>query len=595
MSLPTRIWLALLPALLFCACTKGPSEAPRPTAGGEGVLGYIIRDPGGIRLERTSGNLRVIGGSGAVQAIGGGSAADAHVTVYDVTLTDVQDLLNSREAVVALSPAARKITEFRPEANGSFDRSVSYSPLNDFVLLAVAAAPQTYGEVTVAHHTDSDPTTAFQRNDSTDSFQAVFRRPFPEKGFEDPQTLPVSAPDNRKPALALDASGNATAVWVGESNGEYHVTVSRREAGAWAGAVTLASYPTGSGVVLDDVGIAASESGPVAVTWEVCSAGTCHAYLARYFDSGSGYAWSSVVSLATVANARDPHAALDGQGNLGVVFVDEENYQSARARFVSCPAGGFCGEAQPLGQAMQSNYVSTPRIAFYGTQTALAIWREASEIKGSRWVSGSWSTPSGAYPDSNPIEWLSLGVLSSGEGVIVRTNQSAGGAFGVAYTFNFLSSGSFTSFTQLGTVDRGPRLAVNGERAILARVAVETGTETVSTLKVRRFHGGNWGADASLTGGVVGHAFDLGGVAIDKDGNALVAAAERAPGGSSTDVIMHRLDISGGWAPDVIGTVGGAFGLFSPRVAILPQTLSPYYEGLGLWTEGSALHSSAFR
>lgn len=103
--------------------------------------------------------------------------------------------------------------------------------------------------------------------------------------------------------------------------------------------------------------------------------------------------------------AADPDVAIDGSGNLHVVWQATPGGGAADVRYVRSTDGGATWTATPLDLSASSNACTRPRIAARGTRV-LVVWAEANASSGVGEVGHAYSTDGGAT-------WSSPAVLAT--------------------------------------------------------------------------------------------------------------------------------------------------------------------------------------
>jgi len=140
------------------------------------------------------------------------------------------------------------------------------------------------------------------------------------------------------PSIAVDASGNAYVVWYDERNGNPDIYFSYRPAGGSWGPNVKANDDTGT-AGQGWPSIAVDASGNAYVVWQDMRNGNPDIYFS-YRPAGG--AWGANVRVnddAGMANQYYPSIAVDGSGNAYAVWQDYRNY-STDIYFSYLPAGG---------------------------------------------------------------------------------------------------------------------------------------------------------------------------------------------------------------------------------------------------------------
>ena len=201
-------------------------------------------------------------------------------------------------------------------------------------------------------------------------------------------SVPVSGSGDSDPAaphVAVDPDGNAVAVWSAINAGERVVQAARRPAGgAWSDPVVI----SGGGDVLsgnDEVAIDA-QGNATAIWAEFSSSVSPSAYVVRSARLPSGGTWSGPANLSDDGGAlSNPKLAVDPQGGVTAVWVGLAGVVRSNSR----TAAGDWGSAVDLsttGVAQVAQVVVDPQ------GIATAIWDSGDVVRSARRVGGSWST-----------------------------------------------------------------------------------------------------------------------------------------------------------------------------------------------------------
>jgi hypothetical protein len=174
--------------------------------------------------------------------------------------------------------------------------------------------------------------------------------------------------------VALDATGNAMAVWVQSEGTNRHIWMNRYVAGLdWGVAQRLEPFGPDESAAPQ---VAVSANGSALVVWTKMF-GSVGSIYANYFLPGSG--WSSVFPVETAtAPATLTHVGMDAAGNALVVWAQltaEMTYSIFADRYV--PDSGWSG-AQRIDSELPSAY--SPRIAVNAAGQALAVWEQANDL-----------------------------------------------------------------------------------------------------------------------------------------------------------------------------------------------------------------------
>lgn len=204
-----------------------------------------------------------------------------------------------------------------------------------------------------------------------------------QRGWQSPPTTTVSSIvssiESSKPAV--DADGAVTAVWVEGAIFSFTVKAARRAPGGeWAAPVAL-SFPQTAA----DASVAAGPDNGAVAVWT----GDGGVFVSRV--AGVQGAWSPQQLLASRTSAREPLVAVDGAGNVLVVwYLDGLN----RVEAIRYDASSTTWSAvRDLGAG------SRPKLVMDGNGNALAVWVEPTTppqaLKSAAFSAGTglWSAP----------------------------------------------------------------------------------------------------------------------------------------------------------------------------------------------------------
>lgn len=181
------------------------------------------------------------------------------------------------------------------------------------------------------------------------------------------------------PQVAVDNSGNATAVWQ-QDNGTRHCIYSNRYVvGTGWGSATLIEYYNSEGAFNPQ--IAVDDSGNAMVVWEQDD-GTFDSIYSNRYVVGTG--WEGATLIGTANNwweehAGDPQVAVDGWGNAIVVWkqYDGAHYNIWSNRYV---VGVGWGSAT-LIEANDSGSAAAPQVAVDNFGNVIAVWEQSDGFR----------------------------------------------------------------------------------------------------------------------------------------------------------------------------------------------------------------------
>lgn len=206
------------------------------------------------------------------------------------------------------------------------------------------------------------------------------------------------------PDVAMDASGNAIAVWYQYDGSHTNIWANRYVADVgWNGAEKLETDDTGSAY---SPRVAFDSSGNAIVVWyQYTSTDGANSIYARRYEGGGG--WGSVTKIEDAsANAYSPRIAFDSSGNAMVVFHQYVGGFSLSHVFANRYSGGnWLSSAVQLDSG--SNIATNPDVSFDGNGNAIVVW---TQWDGTR--TDLWANRYLAAGDS----WEGAATIESGDG-----------------------------------------------------------------------------------------------------------------------------------------------------------------------------------
>lgn len=301
------------------------------------------------------------------------------------------------------------------------------------------------------------------------------------------------------PAIAVDPSGNATALW-SRSNGSYYVLqwsrVGSANSAMWTSPQTLSAAGTGASALRAQA--VADSSGVVTAVWKRWNGLNYIIQAARY----SGGAWGTPVDLSASGQDADiPQLAVDPDGTVTAVWnrSDGANALVQAARY----SGGAWGPVATLSAAGQTG--ESPRVAVGADGVPVAVWYRFATtdyvVQASRFVGGAWSAPADLTPSTGPGASLPAVAVggdgvptvvwrrSNGANTIIQASRYSDGAWGAAVS---LSAAGQNALNADVTADAGGAVTAVWQRSNGTKVIIQSA----------RFAGGAWGAarDVSADG-----------------------------------------------------------------------------------------------
>ena len=183
-----------------------------------------------------------------------------------------------------------------------------------------------------------------------------------------------NAGDAVNPRIAIDASGNALAVWQqADGSARINIWANRYTAGgAWGTAALIESDDSG------DAGnpqIAVDADGNALAVWQQTDGSARINIRANRYTAGSGWGTATLIETDDSGDATNPQIAVDGKGNALAVWQQADG--SARiniwANAYSIDTGW---EAAELIETDNAGNATNPRVAVDDNGNAVAVWEQ---------------------------------------------------------------------------------------------------------------------------------------------------------------------------------------------------------------------------
>jgi hypothetical protein len=349
--------------------------------------------------------------------------------------------------------------------------------------------------------------------------------------------LSASGQDGDEPQVAVDAAGNATALWARA----YVVQSSYRPAGgAWGSPVDLSAM----GVTAFSPRLAVDRAGDAVAVWGRTT-GTGQAV--QTASRASGGAWTPGIDLSNPGGigSRYPSAALDRLGNAVATWVTGAGTVQAAYR----PAGGAWGDVKDLSQVLTGGAFDSVT-AFDRSGNATVVWSGFNS--GSSYLvqaatrpvsSGAWLPPQDLSVPGEAGQGPVIAIAPNGT-AIAMWNRIPAPAVSVIQYATRPRGGPWAlprDLTSPTGRSYGPSLGFDD-----ASDAVATWTEVASPSDThvkgaRRSAAGAWGAAADVSSPATNNPFPQ--LALDGAGNA-VAVWGRS-NGSNTIIQTSTRDGAG--------------------------------------------------
>lgn len=210
--------------------------------------------------------------------------------------------------------------------------------------------------------------------------------------WEAPRQVSQGGDFARVPRVAVDAQGNAIAVWRQHNGGSTEVRAARRPAGGdWEAPQVLGSSSAG-GVPA----IAINASGMAMVAWQAAVGAAANRYV-----PGAGWGGAQLLSSGAAIMLL-PGVGIDDEGNAYVAWFKVAGGAVNEVR--RSDSAGTWGSVETFTNVTGTN-LNSPRLGVAANGQAVLAWREASGVYARRYVPGTgWDalpqTVAAVAPDS---------------------------------------------------------------------------------------------------------------------------------------------------------------------------------------------------
>jgi hypothetical protein len=302
-----------------------------------------------------------------------------------------------------------------------------------------------------------------------------------------PQTLDNSPGDTGLPLIAMDAQGDALVTWQQpDTNGIVHLFSSFFTAtNGWGGPLQVDSSAASiSNDSISNPQLAMDAAGNAMAVWQVVSGTVSHVWSNTH--SSTGWDAPHQIDSAPAGFAANPQVAVDSAHGITMAVWTQQDAANGNGVW----AGRYSGTAwQDVKQieAHTSGAVTTPRVALTPQGNALAVWVNSSGTNTSLW-SSSYDTPSTTWNTAVPVEtgntrlghlagpaFSNIGIDGNGNAMVVWLKAEAGDQTGTVWASRLAANGTaWDAPTQLvsgsgaASLSSNPQLAVDVAGSALA-------------------------------------------------------------------------------------------------------------------------------
>jgi PKD domain len=251
----------------------------------------------------------------------------------------------------------------------------------------LSAAGETAKEPRLAVNAAGDAVAIWTRFDGLDFIVQAAVRPA-GGGWQAALPLSAAGQDAEEPRVAIDSAANAVALWSRYDGSRFVVQSARRFAGTWEKPLDVSA----AGQNAEEPQVALGSAGSAVAIWSRFDGAKDVVQAA----AGSGGAWGPPADLSEAGkNAAEPQVAVDPAGNAVAVWTRQKS-PSDVVLSSSRPAGGSWGPAVPL--SAPGDDAEAPQVSLDPDGDAIAVWSRTDAtprvIQGSeRPVGGGWLPP----------------------------------------------------------------------------------------------------------------------------------------------------------------------------------------------------------
>jgi hypothetical protein len=189
-------------------------------------------------------------------------------------------------------------------------------------------------------------------------------------GWGSPELLETdNAGDALDPEIDFDADGNAMAVWRQSDGTRYNIWANRYTAGSgWGSAALIETDNTGGA---QNPQIAVDAAGNALAVW-IQFDGTVYNIWANRYTAGSGWGSAALIETDNAGSAHNPQVAIDPAGNALAVWTQSDGTRDNIWANRYTVVGGW-GSAE-LIETDDTGNALVPEVAVDAEGNALAVW-----------------------------------------------------------------------------------------------------------------------------------------------------------------------------------------------------------------------------
>jgi hypothetical protein len=361
------------------------------------------------------------------------------------------------------------------------------------------------------------------------------------------QLIETNAGNALYPQIAMNAGGNAIAVWNqydGTTNA-YHIWAIRYVAGVGWGTAQLIENNNGDA---SNPQIAMDGSGNAIAVWNQ-SDGTLINIWANRYVAGVGWGTAQLIETNNAGNAGGANIAMNPSGNAIAVWYQYDSAGKGHIWANRYVVGSGWGTAQLIEN--NNATASSPQIAMDGSGNAIAVWSQYdgswNRIWANRYVVGSgWGTAQLIENNNATASSPQIAMNANGNAIAVWKLYYENTQFDI-WANRYVAGVGWGTIQLIETDNAGnadyPQIAMDGSGNAIAVWKQSDGTRT-NIWANRYVVGSGWGTAQLIETDNAGNA-DYPQIAMDGSGNATVVWTQSD--GTRTNIWAIRYVAGSGW------------------------------------------------
>lgn len=380
-------------------------------------------------------------------------------------------------------------------------------------------------------------------------------------GWGTPEQLDTTTPGfTSRPKVAMDAQGNAIAVWEHNfAGGVRNAWANRFVPGVgWGTAELIESDDSGS-VSRPHIGM--DDAGNAIAVWRQTNA-TATVMWANHFVPGTGWGSPEPIGPDTSFSPTPGPVAMDPGGNATAVWRQfNGTTTSIYANRFDVIAGWGSAEVIDAGVGT----ALFPDVAMDSSGNAIAVWDQGTAVQSifaNRFAAGTgWGTPELLETDDTTVAQLARVAVNSGGDAMAVWRQSTN----ILSNRFVLGTGWETTVAINATMGGGrPAVSMDDQGNAIAAWCQLDGTFVNSVFAARFAPGVGWGTPERIEPYSADACDDGTPIAMDDAGNAIVVWQQ------GDGIVANRYVVGAGWSGAEQIDQFGAGSPFSPQIAVDP-------------------------